>query len=176
LLVVPVTVAASLFDTLQAEVVECGGRLAGADAHASLRLEGRFFNVFSEGERVRDPLPLGLQWMVDFEKEQFLGKEAIHLRRTAGLKQKVIGLAGEDHCPALAPGAKVFHCSRAIGEVVSSGISHVLNRRLALALLPVEVAFSGLEFRVGSPNGPAVRSISMPPIMARSLTVKLDEM
>jgi hypothetical protein len=33
-----------------------------------------------------------------------------------------------------------------------------------------------LEFRVGSAAGAVVRSISMPPIMPKSLTVKLDEM
>jgi hypothetical protein len=52
----------------------------------------------------------------------------------------------------------------------------VLNQPLALGLLPLGIAFSGLEFRVGSADGAVVRSISMPPIMPKSLTVKLDEM
>ena len=61
LLVAPVKIAAELFDALKAGVDERSGRLAGADAHDALRLEGRFFNIFREGEIVRDPLPLGLQ-------------------------------------------------------------------------------------------------------------------
>ena len=52
----------------------------------------------------------------------------------------------------------------------------MLNQPLALGLLPLELAFSGLQFRVGTPDGAVVRSISMPPIMPKSLTVKLDEM
>lgn len=95
LLLAPVKIAAQLFDTLKAEVEERGGRLVGADAHDALRLEGRFFNIFREGAAVRDPLPLGLQWMIDFEKEKFLGSEAIKLRRADGLKQKIIGLSAD---------------------------------------------------------------------------------
>lgn len=176
LLIAPASLAAGLFDTLRAEVAERGGRLAGADAHDALRLEGRFFNIFREGERVRDSLPLGLQWMIDFEKEKFLGRDAILQRRTAGLKQKVIGLAAAEGCRELTTGAPIFSAGRPVGEVVTHGLSHVLNRPLGLGLFPVELAYAGLEFRVGSPDGAVIRSISMPPIMPRSLTVKLDEM
>lgn len=176
LLIVPMNIAAQLFDTLKAEVAALGGRLAGADAHDALRLEGRFFNLFHEGKRVRDPLPLGLQWMVDFEKEHFLGCEAIKQRRAAGLKQKVIGLAADADGAALKTGVKIFHESKPVGEVVADCISYVLNRPLALGLFPLELAFSGLEFRAGSSDGVIIRSISMPPIMPKSLTVKLDEM
>ena len=176
LLIAPVKIAAQLFDTLKAEVEERGGRLVGADAHDALRLEGRFFNIFREGERVRDPLSLGLQWMIDLEKENFSGSAAIKERRAAGLNQKIIGLAADAGCTTLKTGAKIFHEGKAVGEVVTDGVSYVLNQPLALGLLPLDIAFSGLEFRVGSAEGAVVRSISMPPIMPKSLTVKLDEM
>lgn len=176
LLVAPATVAPRLFHTLRDEVEERGGRLAGVDAHDALRLEGRFFNIFREGEQVGDPLPLGLQWMIDFEKESFLGSEAIKQRRTAGLRDKVIGLSADPNCTVLKTGARVFHQGEAVGTVVADCLSHVLKRPLALGLFPLNLAYSGLEFRVASPDGPVVRSISMPPIMPKSLTVKLDEM
>ena len=176
LLIAPVKIAAQLFDTLKAEVEARGGRLVGTDAHDALRLEGRFFNIFREGERVRDPLPLGLQWMIDLEKENFSGSAAIKERRAAGLKQKIIGLAADAGCTTLQTGAKIFHEGQAVGEVVTDCVSYVLNQPLALGLLPLGIAFSGLEFRVGSADGAVVRSISMPPIMPKSLTVKLDEM
>jgi aminomethyltransferase len=176
LLVAPVKIAAPLFDALRAEVEERGGRLVGADAHDALRLEGRFFNIFGEGERVRDPLPLGLQWMIDLEKEAFSGSAAIKERRAAGLKQKIIGLAAGTGGDSLRTGVRIYLDGTAVGEVVADGVSHVLKVPLALGLFPVELAFSGLEFRAGSADGPVVRSISMPPIMPKSLTVKLDEM
>jgi len=176
LLIAPVAIAAKLFAALKAEVEERGGRLVGTQAHDALRLEGRFFNIFREGERVRDPLPLGLQWMIDLEKETFSGSEAIKERRAAGLKQKLIGLSAAAGCPALKTGAKIFHEGQAIGEVMTDCESYVLKQPLALGLLPLDLAFSGLTFRVGTAEGPEVRSISMPPIMPRSLSVKLYEM
>jgi hypothetical protein len=62
-----------------------------------------------------------------------------------------------------------------VAEVVASCHSDTLNQRLALALFPVDLAYSGLEFSLSGSNGATVRSISMPPIIPRSLTVKLDE-
>jgi glycine cleavage system aminomethyltransferase T len=176
LLIAPVNIAARLFDTLKAEVEDRGGRLVGADAHDALRLEGRFFNIFREGERVRDPLPLGLQWMIDLEKEAFSGSAAIKERRAAGLKRKIIGFAADPGCRTLNAGARIFHEGRPVGEILADCVSYVLNQPLALGLLPLELAFSGLQFRVGSADGAVARSISMPPIMPKSLTVKLDEM
>jgi len=176
LLMVPLNIADQLFAELRAEVTAMGGRLAGADAHDALRLEGRFFNIFREGEKVGDPLPLGLQWMIDFEKEKFLGRDAIHNRRNAGLNQKVIGLTADAGCKALKTGAKIYHAGESVGEVVTDGLSYVLNQPLGLGIFPVVLAYSGLQFRLGSPEGELVRSISMPPIMPKSLSVKLDEM
>jgi len=146
------------------------------DAHDGLRLEGRFFNIHAEGLRVRDPLPLGLQWMIDFDKEDFSGCAAIKQRRAGGLKKKIIGLEAAPGCDALKDDARIFHEEREVAEVVAGGCSFVLNQPLALALFPVELAYSGLQFRLGAPGGPVVKSISMPPIMPKSLTVKLDEM
>lgn len=176
LLLVPSGAAGALFDTLREEVKLRGGRVCGVDIHDDLRLEGRFFNIHREGAAVRDPLVLGLQWMIDFDKEVFRGTEAIRSRRNGGLKHKIIGLAAEPDCEALRDGEKIFHAGQAVAEVVTSCFSGTLNQRLALAVFPVDLAFSGLTFRAGATDGPVVKSISMPPIMPKSLTVKLDEM
>jgi len=176
LLLMPRALAPALFDALQTEVGKRGGRLCGVDAHDDLRLEGRFFNIHSEGRRVQDPLVLGLQWMIDFDKESFHGAEALRQRRAAGLKRKVVGVAVEPGIEALEIGARICHGDRPVGEVVASCRSFVLDRRIGLAVFPVELAFSGLSFRLATPAGPAVQTLSMPPIMPKSLGVKLDEM
>ncbi len=176
LMLAPQSVAAALFGVLQAAVAKRGGCLCGVDVHDDLRLEGRFFNIQAEGLRVRDPLVLGLQWMIDMDKEKFNGHEAIHQRRAKGLRRKIVGVAAEPDCDALVTGSCIFHAGQPEGEVVADCHSFVLNRRLALAVLPVELAYSGLSFHLGAADGPTVRTVSMPPIMPKSLTVKLDEM
>jgi aminomethyltransferase len=176
LLLAPSEVAAGLFETCKSEAEQRGGRLCGVDVHDHLRLEGRFFNIHAEGRRVRDPLILGLQWMIDFEKERFSGGEAIRQRRAAGLRQKLIGLAAETGVNGLADGAHVYHGDQPVAEVVAAAHSWTLNQALGLAVFPIALAYAGLSFRLGAPDGPTVRTISLPPILPKSLGVKLDEM
>ncbi len=176
LLLAPESVAPALLGTLKEAVVSRGGRLCGVDVHDDLRLEGRFFNVHAEGRRVRDPLVLGLQWMIDFDKGAFRGSEAIKRRRAAGLKQKIIGVAAEPGASGFEPGASIYHEGRPVAEVVATCFSYGLNQAVGLAVFPIDLAFSGLTFRLAASDGPPVRTLSMPPIMPKSLTVKLDEM
>lgn len=176
LLLAPQNVAAELFDELQAAVGRRHGSLCGVDVHDDLRLEGRFFNIQSEGLRVRDPLVLGLQWMIDIGKEKFNGRDAIHDRRAKGVRRKLVGVAAEPGNDSLVTGARIFHVGEPVADVVADCHSFVLNRRLALAVFPSELAYSGLTFNLGTADGPPVKTISMPPILAKSLTVKLDEM
>ncbi len=151
-----------------------GGGLCGSAIHNDLRLEGRFFNIYAEGATVRDPLPLGIQWMIDFEKPEFRGDAAIRQRREAGLRKKIVGvraLPGQD----LAPEQALLQGDTEVGRLVATCTSHVLECRLGLALMDVDSAYAGLSFRLGQPEGPEITTISMPPIMPKSLGVKLDE-
>jgi aminomethyltransferase len=176
LLMAPAACAQSLFTKCTELADKHGGGLCGLGIHNDLRLEGRFFNIFAEGQKVRDPLALGLQWMIDFDKEKFSGREAILKRRSAGLSRKIIGISLEHEAGELKPGTPIFNGPEKASEVVASCFSYVLKRFIGLALFPVAIAYSGLSFNLGAPNGPVVKTISMPPIMPKSLSVKLDEM
>lgn len=174
LLIAPVKIAEKLFDKLNDLVVKQGGGLCGTEIHNDLRLEGRFFNIFAEGASVKDPLPLGLQWMIDFDKEDFPGYSRISQRRSDGLKKKIIGVQiGSEH--KLSPGGIIYNGNQKIAEVQASCHSFLLDAEIGLALFDNDVAYSGLKFNMNSPDGPQISTISMPPIMPKSLTVKLDE-
>ena len=176
LLMAPAACAESLFSKCKELAEKYDGGLCGLSIHNDLRLEGRFFNIFAEGHTVHDPLALGLQWMIDFDKEKFLGREAILKRRADGPTQKIIGISLEPGAGELKPGTPIFNGSEKVSEVTASCFSYVLNKSIGLALFPVAIAYSGLSFNLGAPNGPVVKTISMPPIMPKSLSVKLDEM
>ena len=60
--------------------------------------------------------------------------------------------------------------------MVADTWSPALGCRVALAVFRIDLAYAGLPFALGEPAGPEVRTVSMPPIMAKSLSVKLDEM
>jgi glycine cleavage system aminomethyltransferase T len=176
-LIVPATKAAALLAALLVEAEKHGGGMCGVDIHDCLRLDGRFFNVYAEGARVKDPLVLGLQWMADFDKEQFLGGDALRERRSQGLARKIVGIrtaAGSE--PVLQVGSVVVDDGADVAEVAASCRSHVLDADVGLAVFPVELAYSGLTFHLNTADGPEVATVSMPPILPKSLTVKLDEL
>ena len=146
----------------------------GLDAHLGLRLDGRFFNIHSEGREVRDPLALGLQWMIDFEEEEFRGREAILERRAAGPEKKIIGIQPLDTGDSLEKGDQIVHQHQVVAKVVSAADSPLLGTRVGLALFDWQYAYSGLEYE--RTKGGGIKTISMPPFTAKSLTVRLDEM
>ena len=175
LLMAPNEIAEALFDKIYHLVQELDGCLCGNGIHDLLRLEGRFFNVFAEGKSVTDPLSLGLQWMIDFDKDGFPGYNALRERRSGGLKKKIIGIQASKGM-AIETGIALFDGDNQVGKVEASCFSYILDAFVGLALLSVDVAYAGLTFTYGSPSGPEIKTISMPPIMPKSLTVKLDEM
>jgi len=176
LILAPNSCAARLFERLRESALKNSGGLCGVAIHNDLRLEGRFFNIFAEGASVGDPLSLGLQWMIDFDKEKFSGREAILAKRTTGLTHKIIGIKSESNSVELKRGDSIFDETGKISEVVASCHSYVLDCAVGLALFPLSCAYSGLPFRLGNISGPEIKTVSMPPIMPKSLSVKLDEM
>lgn len=174
-LIAPLEVAEKLFSAIKDTAEKLGGGLCGTDIHNDLRLEGRFFNIFAEGRRVKDPLTLGLQWMIDFDKDGFHGSSPILARRNEGLKKKITGVRGGPGVQ-FEPGESIFSETGDVGTVVTSCYSFVLDRHIGLALFPVEIAYAGLAFTLDKAAGRPLETISMPPIMPKSLNVKLDEM
>jgi len=174
LLLVPADGAAGVWKRIEEAGASHGIRPVGAAAHSMLRLDGRFFNVHEEGKRVRDPLALGLQWMIDLGGESCRGLDAIRTRREKGPGKKIIGVVPADAEGALAVGDAVLAGSEPVAEVVTAAYSPTLGRRVGLALFDAAYAYAGLSF-VGADGG-GIRTVSMPPITPKSLAVKLDEM
>mgnify|MGYP006307888935 CR=1 FL=1 len=172
----PAPIGPTLLKRLEECVAQQGGGPVGVDTHDKLRLEGRFFNIYAEGAAVRDPLVLGLQWMIDFDKDTFAGYDAIMQRRSEGLKRKIIGVSTDPGVEKLRAGARIYENDATVAEVVAACHSYVLETDVGLAVFPFDLAYAGLQFNLDSADGPVVRTISMPPIMPKSLTVKLDEM
>ncbi|MCU0665170.1 MAG: hypothetical protein MUC50_22945 [Myxococcota bacterium] len=172
-LLVPAAHATAVWERLEKAGAPFGMAPVGFDTHQSLRLDGRFFNIYEEGRKVRDPLPLGLQWMVDMNGEEFRGKAPLMARRAAGLSKKLVGVTRVDAQLPLEPGTRILVGDKAVAEVVTSTHSPTLGCFIGLALFDVEYAYAGLELK--DDQGRAVRTVSLPPFMAKSLTVKLDE-
>jgi len=176
LIMAPKEMGFHLMEVLVDTAQKYEGRLCGVKVHDALRLEGRFFNIFAEGARVKDSLTLGLQWMIDFDKEAFIGRDPILRKREKGLQNKIIGIKADVSASEFIPGAELFSGGKKVAVVEACCFSHILDSRLGLAVFPVGIAYAGLKFNLGKSDGPTIESISMPPIVPKSLSVKLDEL
>ena len=164
----------ALYKAIEAAGDAFGLKPVGFDTHMALRLDGRFFNIHEEGAAVKDPLPLGLQWMIDLEGDDFRGKAPLFARREKGLSKKVVGVVSESMEAPLSIGDTIRHNETDIATVITVRPSPTLQARIALALFDLEYAYAGLDFTCK--NGTKVTTVSMPPFTAKSLTIRLDEM
>ena len=168
----PSSAAESLSAKIEASLETLGGCVCGFDAHKIARMEGNFFNIYGEGLKVECPLELGLQWMVDFDKESFVGSKSIFQKRENGLARRLVGLqsAGE-----IKEDCDIFDGDLPIGKVVSAARSHTLEKYLALAVFDQNYALSGFDFSTAPNAETTVSTISRPPIVAESLKKGMEE-
>ncbi len=120
---------------------------AGLGARNTLRLEARLLLYGNDMDGTTTMLEAGLGWIVQFDKEEFIGREALLKQKQEGLRRRLVGFEmisreiARDHYP-------VFINGRESGHVTSGSPSISLKKNIGLAYLPVEHASIGTTFHV----------------------------
>lgn len=150
---------------------------AGYETMNLCRLENRFINMHCEGTATRNTLELNCRVMIDREKDDFIGYEAITEALEGDVENRIIGLSiegGMNDTPSL--GAEVSAEGEVFGRIVNVAFSPALGKPIALALVASDVAYVGLDFQVLLANGSRdATSVSAPFIFNNSLTVRPQE-
>jgi aminomethyltransferase len=150
---VPNAAAADLWTA----ITEAGITPAGLGARDTLRLEAALpLHGHELGPGITS-LQAGLGWVVAWSKDEFRGREALELERTAGVSRVLMGIATDGRRPPRADCA-VFVDDHAVGTITSGNFSPVLGHGIALAFMPpttavgtelvVDVRGTGLPGRV----------------------------
>ena len=119
-----------------------GLQAAGLGARDTLRLERALPLYGHELDDATTPLEAGLDWVVKFSKDTFLGREALLKQKREGIKRKLVGLEMSDpgiarsHYPIFKEGART-------GEVTSGTKSPTLGKAIAMAYVRAEHAAVG---------------------------------
>jgi aminomethyltransferase len=137
-------------------VIEAGVQPAGLGARDTLRLEaGLPLHGHELGPGIT-PLQAGLGWVVSWDKGPFRGREPLERERTTGPRRRLRGLLAEGRRPPRADDP-VFLDGAPAGVVTSGNFSPVLQRGIALAFLPPEVATdAGVEIALRGGRAPAI--------------------
>jgi sarcosine oxidase subunit alpha len=119
----------------------------GLEAQRILRLEKQHIIVGQDTDALSDPYGAGLQWMVKFDKADFLGRRSLEETRDHGTAERLVGFtvdAGE----APPEGAAVVDAGRPVGRVCSSRRSDVMKKVVGMAWVPAPLAEDGKSFEI----------------------------
>lgn len=143
-------------DALDVARVEAGFLLGGVDYTSARR---------AHIERQKSsPFELGFDWMVELEREPFVGRDALARLKSAGAARKFVGLEIDwddferihelfELPPHLETGTSrdgvpLYRGGRQVGYATSRSWSPLLKRYLALATLDADLAAPGTEVEI----------------------------
>lgn len=143
--------AAEIWDGLLEAGERCGLCPMGSEAQEIMRIEAGLMAAGAEFGPDCDAMESGLGFAVDFEKGDFIGREAL-ARNAAAVRRRLVGLrmAGGE---APAAGDGVFEGRERVGTVTSACHSPELGHAIAMARIAVENAEAGGEVEVGRLDG-----------------------
>src|SRR5438093_9799484 len=149
-------------------VLDAGVDPAGLGARDTLRLEaGLPLHGHELGPGIT-PLQAGLGWVVGWDKGDFRGRAALEAERERGVARRLRGLELAGRQPAR-QGDEVIVDGKPAGEVTSGNFSPVLERAIALAFLPPDVAEgTAVEVDVRGRRLPAI-VVALPFVAKRAI-------
>ncbi|MHB8483187.1 MAG: glycine cleavage system aminomethyltransferase GcvT [Nitrospiria bacterium] len=120
----------------------------GLGARDTLRLEMGYALYGHELTEDISPLEADLARFVYFDKEKFIGKDALEAQQKKGVSRILIGFelkiknVPRQHC-------KVFHEDQEIGEVTSGNLTPSVQRGIGMALIQSDFKKPGDEILIG---------------------------
>jgi len=150
---VPPAEAERLWNEVFRAGAEFGIKPCGLGARNTLRLEAKMALYGHEIDATISPLEACLDWIVKFDKGDFLGRDALLKQKESGLKRQLIGFEmrgrgiGRD-------GYEVFLDGAPAGWVTSGSPSPFLNKNIGLCYLPTEQAQIGKTIQIMIRNQP----------------------
>ena len=135
-----------VYELLQQAGKEFGITNIGYRAIDSLRLEKRYLAWGVDITPDYNPFEAGLQFLIDWDKGDFVGAEALSRIRQEGIRQKLVCLALDDPLPVFG-GEAVFSDGEVVAQTTSGNFGYSTGKSLVLGYLPVEQLDKG-EFMV----------------------------
>ncbi len=138
----------ALYDALVTEGERLGLAHVGFYAINAMRLEKGYKAWGSEIGVESTPWELGLERFVALEGREFIGRDALLLRRDSGLERRLRMVRVAPGDSDVIGGEALFFADELAGVAVSGGYGHRVGASLAFALLDVEHAAVGTELDV----------------------------
>jgi sarcosine oxidase subunit alpha len=143
----PVEYGEYLWELLLEAGKEYGISPFGLEAQRILRLEKKHIIVTQDTDVISNPLEADMEWIVKFDKEDFIGKPGLLAVQERGYRDRLVGFVMANGDVADDGAAIVAH-GKPVGRVTSCRYSGVLGKGFGLAWVPVEMAEPGMQIGV----------------------------
>ena len=147
------THAERIWNELMAAGAEFGIKPCGLGARNTLRLESGMALYGHEIDASITPLEAGLEWIVKFDKGEFLGREALLREKESGVKRRLAGFEMRGRGIAR-DGYEVLVDGQPAGWVTSGSPSPTLSKNIGLCYLPSGQAHPGRSIHILIRNQP----------------------
>ncbi len=119
----------------------------GLGARDTLRLEAGMCLYGNDISEDTTPLEAGLDWIIQFEKDDFIGKEALTRQKADGIKRTLVGIRALDKGVPRA-GNKILFKGEEVGILSSGTFSPLLKYGIGLGYVPLECAQTGTNIDI----------------------------
>ena len=121
---------------------------AGRGAFNSLRLEKGYRSFGADMTNEHDPYEAGVGFAVKLDKGDFIGRDALVERKERQTK-KLACLTIDSTVDVVLGKEPVFADGRPVGYVTSAAYGYTIEKGIAYAWLPLEVAEVGTQVEIG---------------------------
>lgn len=125
---------------------EYGIRGCDTDVLDTLMLEMRSINQNRDLLEDTTPIQAGLHWMIDFDKDEFIGKDVV-MQEVKSPRRKLLTLLFGDRA-AVPDRARLFIGEKEVGIIVHKAFSPILEKDIGLAYIDERFAWVGIDFDV----------------------------
>jgi aminomethyltransferase len=143
-MVIPANEATRFWDSF----VASGAKPCGLGARDTLRLEMCYPLNGSDLSTSHTPLEAGLGAFVDFEKEHFIGRDALLRQKEKGVPRKLAAIRVQEKSPPVRAHYPIVVNGEKVGETSSGALSPTLGCGIALGYLPFPLAKIGQDLEI----------------------------
>ncbi len=126
---------------------EYGLKPVGLGARDTLRLEARLVLYGNDITDQTTPLEADLEWIVKYDKGNFIGREALLKQKEQGIQKKLVGFEMIERGIAR-PHYKILKGQELIGEVTSGTYAPYLDKNIGLGYVKIEYSEIGTELDI----------------------------
>lgn len=120
-------------------------KTGGLDYQRIVRVENAGWDQSIYAEYSTNPVELQLQWAIQYDKEDFIGKAAVELMSAQSAARKVVGIVPCVNCASLSKDDKILVNGQTVGFIINAVYSPAAQSWIALAFINTPYALSDID-------------------------------